>query len=180
MALPLVVAGLVLELVDDDLRALRVGHDLTGHRHLLQGFQLCGDRRAIDEQDSGKRDGSAGLAVELLDLDDVTLGDLVLLAAGLDDRVHRGRAFLPVGYRLPGAGLCWSLRRACRARRCCRRLIAEPGGAHPQGPHAGVTGRAWAAHRRTSLTHSAVHSALRRTNKPGHRRALRSSVPNEN
>src|SRR5664279_3795254 len=124
MALPLVVAGLVLELVDDDLRALGVGHDLSRHRHLLQGFQRCGDRRAIDEQDSGKRDGSAGFALELLDLDDVTLGDLVLLAAGLDDRVHRGRAFLPVV--MPVCPVRWSALEAVWPPKIARKAIDPP------------------------------------------------------
>ena len=96
VTLPLVIPGLVLELVDDDLRALGVGHDLAGNRDRGKGVERRGDRRAINEQDGRKGDGSSWLTLELLDLDDVTLGDLVLLAAGLDDRVHAGRAFLPV------------------------------------------------------------------------------------
>src|SRR3954462_12214115 len=38
--LPLVVAGLVLELVDVDLRALAVLHDLAGHGHAGQGLRV--------------------------------------------------------------------------------------------------------------------------------------------
>src|SRR6195952_4678092 len=92
--LALVVPGLVLELVDDDFRALGVGHDFTGHGDGCQVGSRRGDGVAIDDEHSRERHGCAGFALELLDLDDVALGDLVLLAAGLDDRVHRGRAFL--------------------------------------------------------------------------------------
>ena len=56
----------------------------------------AGDLRAVDDQGDGQRHLRAGLDLELLDLDHVTDRDLVLLAAGLDDRVrgflgcHRG------------------------------------------------------------------------------------------
>src|SRR4051794_2441192 len=93
LAMPLTLVGtrLVLELVDHDLRALGVGDHFTGHRHLRQICGRRGDRAAIDDQNGRQSHGSAGLAVELLDLDDVAFGNLVLLAAGLDDRVHLGR-----------------------------------------------------------------------------------------
>src|SRR4029453_2996833 len=45
--LPLGVAGLVLELVDVDLRALGVLDDLTGHGHLGQGRRVAGDGVAV-------------------------------------------------------------------------------------------------------------------------------------
>src|SRR3954470_15721421 len=41
--LPLVVAGLVLELVDADLRALAVADDLAGHGHVGQSRGVAGD-----------------------------------------------------------------------------------------------------------------------------------------
>src|SRR6478735_5481027 len=105
VTLPLVITRLVLELVDDDLRALGVRDDLTRDRHLSKGVGLGGDRWAIDEENRRQGDCGTRIAFQLLDLDDVTLGDLVLLAAGLDDRVHRGRAFLPVVEPvLPGVG----------------------------------------------------------------------------
>src|SRR5690606_3370179 len=37
----------------------------------------------------GESHGGTRLTLDLLDLDEVTFGNLVLLAAGLDDRVHR-------------------------------------------------------------------------------------------
>src|SRR3712207_3657138 len=48
--LPLVVAGLVLELVDVDLRALAVLDDLAGHGHAGQRLRVGGDGVAVDEQ----------------------------------------------------------------------------------------------------------------------------------
>src|SRR3712207_2198733 len=54
--LPLVVAGLVLELVDVDLRALAVPDDLTGHGHRGQAGRVAGDGVAVDQQDGRERD----------------------------------------------------------------------------------------------------------------------------
>src|ERR671932_831171 len=48
--LTLVVAGLVLELVDVDLRALAVPDDLTGHGHLGQGLRVAGAGVAVDQE----------------------------------------------------------------------------------------------------------------------------------
>src|ERR1700710_3105631 len=77
VTLALVVPGLVLELVDDDLRALGVGHDLAGNGDGCQLGSRRGDGVAIDDEHGRERHGSAGFALELLDLDDVALGDLV-------------------------------------------------------------------------------------------------------
>src|SRR3954452_11240844 len=82
--LPLVVARLVLELVDPDLGTLGVLEHLTGDSDLLQVLRIGGDVRAVDHQGDGQRDLGAGFDFELLDLDHVSDGDLVLLAAGLD------------------------------------------------------------------------------------------------
>ena len=49
-----------------------------------------GDRRPSTSRIAGRATSAPGSGVELLDLDDIALGDLVLLAAGLDDGVHRG------------------------------------------------------------------------------------------
>src|SRR6185369_2090418 len=89
--LPLVVAGLVLELVNPDLGALGVGDDLGGHRDTGQLGGLGDQPVTVDEEHRGERDRVAGRADDLLDLDHVALSDPVLLAAGLDDRVHRTR-----------------------------------------------------------------------------------------
>ena len=57
-----------------------------------EGVRGGGDVVAVDQQHGRERDLVAGLAVDLLDGDDVADGHLVLLAAGLDDRVHRRTA----------------------------------------------------------------------------------------
>src|SRR5437763_6707505 len=88
--LPLVVTGLVLELVNFDLGALGLRDHLSGDVDRGELVGLMGDGGAVDEQQRGKRDRGAELGVQLLDLDHIALGDLVLLAAGLDDGVHRG------------------------------------------------------------------------------------------
>src|SRR2546421_697878 len=91
MTLALVVPGLVLELVDPDLGALGVRDDLAGHRDLGQLGRVGDQVGTVHDQYRGQRHRVPGRGDELLDLDHVALGDLVLLAAGLDDRVHRTR-----------------------------------------------------------------------------------------
>src|SRR3954449_7847824 len=86
--LPLVVAGLVLELVDVDLRALGVLDDLTGHGHLGQGRGVAGDGVAVDQEDRGEAAGVAGRAREAVDRERVAHGPLVLAATGLHHFVH--------------------------------------------------------------------------------------------
>jgi len=114
VTLPLVVAGLVLELVDTDLGSLGVLEHLAGDRDLFQVLGGGGDLRAVDDQGDGQQDLGARLRLELLDLDHVSDGDLVLLAAGLDDCVRRHRSsssqgarYLSVRSRVWGAG-AWS------------------------------------------------------------------------
>src|SRR3954449_5955592 len=86
--LPLVVAGLVLELVDVDLRALGVLDDLTGHGHLGQGRGVAGDGVAVDQQDRREGDGVACLTGETVHGEPVADSHLVLAATGLHDCVH--------------------------------------------------------------------------------------------
>src|SRR3954447_21303553 len=86
--LPLVVAGLVLELVDVDLRALAVLHDLAGHGHARERLRIGGDGLAVDQQDGREGDGVTGLPAQAVDGDRVTDTHLVLRSTGLDDCVH--------------------------------------------------------------------------------------------
>src|SRR3712207_5308925 len=86
--LPLVVAGLVLELVDVDLRALAVPDDLTGHGHRGQGGRVAGDGVAVDQQDGRERDRVTLRALQAVDRERVAHGHLVLAAAGLHHCVH--------------------------------------------------------------------------------------------
>src|SRR3954447_21631400 len=83
VTLPLVVAGLVLELVDADLGTLGVLEHLACDRDLRQVLRVGGDLRSFDDQTGGQRDVATGFGCELLDLDHVADGDLVLLATGL-------------------------------------------------------------------------------------------------
>ena len=53
MALALLVPGLVLVLLDHDLRALGVVDDLGRHRHLGQRVGVGGDRVAVDQESAG-------------------------------------------------------------------------------------------------------------------------------
>src|SRR5262249_50625883 len=93
MPLPLVVTGLALELVDTDLRSLDVPDQLRRDRGSGQLGRVGHQGVAVDEEHRRELDGVAGLPGRLLDLEHVALGDPVLLAAGLDDRVH-GRGLL--------------------------------------------------------------------------------------
>src|SRR5215212_1097606 len=86
--LPLVVAGLVLELVDADLRALAVADDLAGHGHARQGLRVAGDGVAVHQEQRGEGDGVARLTGETVDREPVAHGDLVLPSTGLHDCVH--------------------------------------------------------------------------------------------
>src|SRR5690349_9368514 len=86
--LPLVVAGLVLELVDADLRALAVADDLAGHGDLGQRRRVTGDGLAVHQEDGRERDGVAGRTLEAVDRERVAHGHLVLAATGLHHCVH--------------------------------------------------------------------------------------------
>src|SRR3954453_12805347 len=88
MPLPLVVAGLVLELVDLDLRTLAVSDDLAGHGHLGQGRGIAGDGLAVDQEDRREGDGVARLTGETVHGEPVADSHLVLAATGLHDCVH--------------------------------------------------------------------------------------------
>src|SRR3954451_4852689 len=113
VTLALLVAGLVLVLLDDDLGALGGAEDLDGHGGLVQRLGVGGDLLAIDDEDDREVDRLAGGRGDLVDLDDVAHGNLLLLGACAHDRVHRGL-----------------LRRSCLA--CC---CSSWPGAH----HAGAT-----------------------------------------
>ncbi len=115
VTLALVVAGLVLELVDADLGPLVCASTSPVTATLARSSALAVTLAPSTTQGDGQRYRRARLGLELLDLDHVTDGDLVLLAAGLDDcvmspscpllRLCGGRA-LPVGAaRVLGGGV---------------------------------------------------------------------------
>src|SRR3954453_8326788 len=133
VALTVVVTGLVLELVDLDLGALGVVDDLGGD---LDGRQLGlvdGDVGPVDEEQRGQRQLSADQVGDLVDLEDVAHGHLVLPAALANDRVHRGTPCYQRAY-----GQSASLTRTGRTRERMRRgRTACPG----YGPGAGKVKR---------------------------------------
>src|SRR5579875_3146111 len=75
VTLALVVAGLVLELVQDDLRALGLRDDLGGHGGLGEGLTVGGHLAAVvDEEYGGQLHGLAGSGREPVDLERVADG----------------------------------------------------------------------------------------------------------
>src|SRR4051794_18745783 len=89
VTLALAVAGLVLVLEDVDLGALRRADDLDLDVDLRQRVGVGRQRVAVDDQHGRQREAVAGLVVQLVDLDDITDGDLHLPSAVAHDRVHR-------------------------------------------------------------------------------------------
>src|SRR6188768_3990570 len=90
VTLALLVTGLVLVLLDDDLGALGGAEDLDGHGRLAEGRGIGGDLLAVDGEHDGKRQRLADPGLHLVDLDDVAHGNLLLLGSCAHDRVHRG------------------------------------------------------------------------------------------
>lgn len=89
MALLAAVVLLGLVLKDDDLLALAVLDDLSLHRGALYNGSAEGSLVPVqDSQDLVKGHLVPGLVGQLLDEEGIALGHLVLLAAGLDNRVH--------------------------------------------------------------------------------------------
>src|SRR3954452_7677331 len=88
VTLALLVAGLVLVLLDHDLRTLGGAEHLDGHDGLVEPGG--GHRVAVDGHHDGQGERLADGHVGLVDLDDVAHGNLLLLAASAHDRVHRG------------------------------------------------------------------------------------------
>src|SRR3954465_5752454 len=78
--LPLVVAGLVLELVEVDLRTLAVLDDLAGHGHLGQGGHVSGDGVAVDQEDGREGHRVTGRTLQAVDRERIAHGHLVLAA----------------------------------------------------------------------------------------------------
>src|SRR6188472_325768 len=88
VTLALLVAGLVLELLDHDLRTRGGAEDLDGHAGLVEAGR--GDLVTVDGHHDGKGERLADRHVGPVDLDDVADGNLLLSAASTHDRVHRG------------------------------------------------------------------------------------------
>src|SRR5207244_7656863 len=89
---PIILPPLLLE--DDDLgRPALLDHRGADRGAREQRRPRLDLRTFADHQHLGKLDRGPGLARELLDRDDVVLGDLVLLAAGPDHSEHDTRRY---------------------------------------------------------------------------------------
>src|SRR3954464_14934296 len=76
--LPLVVAGLVLELVDVDLRAFAVPDDLARHGDVRQSGRVAGDVPPADQREGGRGARAPRRTRQAVDRERVAHGHLVL------------------------------------------------------------------------------------------------------
>ena len=102
MAQTPLVTSLVLVLQDIDLRALTLLNDLCRNRNLLQVGCLGLNIGAIDEQNRGESYGRAWLTLDLLDLDEVTFSNLVLLPPVLTIAYIEGYPLSKLARKQPG------------------------------------------------------------------------------
>src|SRR5690625_1872730 len=91
MPLATPVTGLVLVPKDVDLRTGRGTQNFGVDRDTGKRIRAGGDGFTVDEQDGRKGDGRADLAIDPVDVNDVTDGHLLLVTAGANDRVHHRR-----------------------------------------------------------------------------------------
>src|SRR5918994_5713179 len=80
--LALLVAGLVLELLDHDLRAAEVVQDLSGDRDLRERLGVGGDLLAVDEEDRDELDVAVVVSLDTVHRHDGADFDLLLPTAG--------------------------------------------------------------------------------------------------
>src|SRR4051812_21757 len=88
VALALLVAGLVLELLDDDLLAAEVAEDLSGHDDLRQRGRVVRDRVTVHEQHRGEGDIAVLARFDAVESDDRADLDLLLTPAGAHNCVN--------------------------------------------------------------------------------------------
>jgi hypothetical protein len=88
VTLALLVAGLVLELLDDDLRTTEVFEDLSRNLDLGQIRSSGGDLVTVHQEQCGQLKGAAGSTGDAVQGYVVSNGNLFLAAACADNRVH--------------------------------------------------------------------------------------------
>src|SRR6476469_5556864 len=88
VALTLLVTGLVLELLDDDLRTTEVFEDLSRNRYLGQVRSSRRDFVTVHQEQCGQLKGAAGSTGDAVQGNEVSNGNLLLAAACADNRVH--------------------------------------------------------------------------------------------
>src|SRR5580692_840801 len=97
------VAALVLVLDHVDLGARRVTDDVRRDLVAADLGGVANDPVTVDDQQGGQRDARPGLAVQLVDGDDVIQRDLFLSAAAAHNRVHPRSLFRRAFLACPGA-----------------------------------------------------------------------------
>jgi hypothetical protein len=88
VTLALLVTGLVLELLDDDLRTTEVFEDLSRNRYLGQVRSSRRDLVTVYQEQCGQLKGAAGSTGDAVQGNEVSNGNLLLAAACADNRVH--------------------------------------------------------------------------------------------
>ena len=88
VTLALLVACLVLELLDDNLRTTQVLEDFSRNSYLGQVSGGGGDLVTINQEQCGQLDGAAGSTGDAVQGNEVSNGNLLLAAACADNRVH--------------------------------------------------------------------------------------------
>src|SRR6478672_1015259 len=98
--LALLVPGLVLELLDDDLRAAEIAEHLGGHGDLRQLLRVGGDRVTVDVQNGGELDGAILARLDSIEDDDRADLDLLLPPTGAHNCVDHVSPLLRNGRKL--------------------------------------------------------------------------------
>jgi hypothetical protein len=88
VTLALLITGLVLELLDDDLRTTEVIEDLSRNSYLGQVRSGGGDLVTVYQEQCGQLNGAAGSTGDAVHGNEVSNGNLLLPAACADNRVH--------------------------------------------------------------------------------------------
>ena len=96
------VSGLRLVLEDVDLRSRRIADDLGRYGQLVESFAI-GDDGSVVLHDQERRECDLTIALDALDVEDVTLLDFSLLPAGANDGVHDPSMIVVVGADSLGA-----------------------------------------------------------------------------
>jgi chromosome condensin MukBEF MukE localization factor len=70
VALTLLVTGLVLELLNNDLGATKVAYDLCGDNHVLQRLRAVRDGVTVNEEDGSQRNVAILVSLDAVEDDD--------------------------------------------------------------------------------------------------------------
>jgi hypothetical protein len=88
VTLALLVTGLVLELLDDNLRTAEVLEDFSRNSYLGQVSSGGGDFVTVYQEQRGQLNGAASSTGDAVQGNEVSDGNLLLAAACADNRVH--------------------------------------------------------------------------------------------